>query len=218
MSEPMNQQVLLDSRPTGEPTENNFAFVETVIPEPEQGEVLSRTIYLSLDPYMRGRMSDHESYAMPIELGKVMGGSTVSQVIKSNHAQFSEGEFVLGYDGWQAYGIAKGEALRKLDPKQLPISYALGITGMPGMTAYCALLDIGKPVAGETVVVSAASGAVGAVVGQIAKIKGCRAVGIAGNDEKCSYLVKELGFAFGCGSFKVTRYHEKAISLVNNLV
>jgi NADPH-dependent curcumin reductase len=115
MSESMNQQVLLDSRPTGEPTENNFAFVETVIPGPEQGEVLSRTIYLSLDPYMRGRMIDRESYATPIELGKVMGGSTVSQVIKSNHAQFSEEEFVLGYDGWQAYGIAKGEALRKLE-------------------------------------------------------------------------------------------------------
>lgn len=194
MSEPMNQQILLNSRPTGEPTENNFAFVETDIPEPEEGEVLSRTIYLSLDPYMRGRMSDRKSYATPVEVGKVMEGSTVSQVIKSNHSQFSEGDFVVGYNGWQAYGIAKGAALRKLDPLQLPISYALGITGMPGMTAYCSLLDIGKPMAGETVVVSAASGAVGAVVGQIAKIKGCRAVGIAGSDEKCSYLVQELGF------------------------
>jgi NADPH-dependent curcumin reductase len=190
----MNQQVLLKSRPIGEPTESNFAFVEAAIPEPEPGEVLNRTIYLSLDPYMRGRMSDRKSYAAPVELGEVMGGSTVSQVMKSNHPQFSEGDFVLGYNGWQTYGIAKGETLRKLDPTQVPISYALGITGMPGMTAYFALLDIGRPKAGETVVVSAASGAVGAVVGQIAKIKGCRAVGIAGSDEKCAYVVNELGF------------------------
>ncbi len=194
MSESTNRQILLKSRPTGEPKESDFAFVETAIPEPSQGEVLNRTVYLSLDPYMRGRMSDRESYAAPAELGKVMVGSTVSQVIKSNHSQFSEGEFVLGYDGWQTYGIAKGETLRKLDPYQSPISYALGITGMPGMTAYFALLDIGKPKAGETVVVSAASGAVGAVVGQIAKIKGCRAVGIAGSEAKCDYVMKELGF------------------------
>ena len=194
MVESMNPQVLLKSRPIGEPTESNFVFVETTVPEPESGEVLNRTIYLSLDPYMRGRMSDRESYAAPVELGKVMGGSTVSQVVKSTHPQFSEGDFVVGYDGWQTYGVAKGENLRKLDPTQVPISYALGITGMPGMTAYFALLDIGKPKARETVVVSAASGAVGAVVGQIAKIKGCRAVGIAGSDEKCAYVVNELGF------------------------
>jgi NADPH-dependent curcumin reductase len=194
MLKSMNQQVLLKSRPVGEPTESNFAFVEAAIPEPEPGEVLGRTIYLSLDPYMRGRMSDRESYAAPVELGKVMGGSTVSQVVKSNYPEFSEGDFVLSYDGWQSYGIAKGENLRKLDPAQVPISYALGITGMPGMTAYFALLDIGKPKAGETVVVSAAAGAVGAVVGQIAKIKGCRAVGIAGSGEKCAYVVNELGF------------------------
>lgn len=194
MPESMNQQVLLKSRPTGKPTETNFAFVEAAMPEPEPGEVLNRTIYLSLDPYMRGRMSDRESYAAPVELGKVMGGSTVSQVVKSNHPQFSEGDFVASYDGWQTYGIAKGETLRKLDPTQVPISYALGIMGMPGMTAYFALLEIGKPKTGETVVVSAASGAVGAVVGQIAKIKGCRAVGVAGSDEKCAYVVDELGF------------------------
>jgi len=194
MSKLMNQQILLKSRPVGEPTESDFALVETAIPEPGEAEVLNRTIYLSLDPYMRGRMSDRESYVAPVELGEVMGGSTVSQVVKSNHPQFSEGEFVLGYDGWQSYGVTNGENLRKLDPTQLPISYALGITGMPGMTAYFSLLDIGKPKAGETVVVSAASGAVGAVVGQIAKIKGCRAVGIAGSDEKCDYVVKELGF------------------------
>ncbi|MEG5137145.1 MULTISPECIES: NADP-dependent oxidoreductase [unclassified Microcoleus] len=194
MSKSMNQQILLKSYPTGEPKESNFALVETAIPEPREGEILSSTIYLSLDPYMRGRMSDRESYASPARLGEVMVGSTVSQVVKSNHPKFSAGDFVLGYGGWQDYAIAKAETLRKLDPSQVPISYALGITGMPGMTAYFALLDIGKPKAGETIVVSAASGAVGAVVGQIAKIKGCRAVGIVGSDEKCDYVVNELGF------------------------
>lgn len=194
MSESLNQQILLKSYPTGAPQDRDFALVETAIPELGDGEVLNRTIYLSLDPYMRGRMSDRESYAAPAELGKVMMGSTVSQVVKSKHPQFAAGEFVVGYDGWQAYGIAKGESLRKLDPDRVPISYALGITGMPGMTAYFALLDLGKPKAGETVVVSAASGAVGSVVGQIAKIKGCRAVGVVGSDQKCDYIVHELGF------------------------
>lgn len=194
MSESMNQQILLKSYPTGAPQGSDFALVETAIPEPKDKEVLTRTIYLSLDPYMRGRMSSRESYAAPAELGKVMMGSTVSQVVKSKHPRFSKGEFVVGYDGWQAYGISKGETLKKIDPNQVPLSYALGITGMPGMTAYFALLDIGKPQAGETVVVSAASGAVGAVVGQIAKIKGCRAVGVVGSDEKCDYVVNELGF------------------------
>jgi len=195
MPNSINQQILLKSHPVGEPKESDFALVETPIPEPGEGEVLNRTIYLSLDPYMRGRMSDdRESYASPAELGSVMVGGTVSQVVHSNHPQFWAGDFVLGYDGWQAYGVSKGETLRKLDPNQAPISYALGITGMPGMTAYFALLDIGQPQAGETVVVSAASGAVGSVVGQIAKLKGCRAVGVAGSEDKCDYAVKELGF------------------------
>ncbi|PSB40075.1 NADP-dependent oxidoreductase [filamentous cyanobacterium Phorm 46] len=194
MSKSMNQQILLKSYPTGEPKESNFAVVETAIPEPGKGEILSSTIYLSLDPYMRGRMSDRASYTTPAKLGEVMVGSTVSQVVKSNNPQFSAGDFVLGYGGWQDYAIAQAETLTKLDPNQVPISYALGITGMPGMTAYFALLDIGKPKAGETIVVSAASGAVGAVVGQIAKIKDCRAVGIVGSDEKCDYVVNQLGF------------------------
>lgn len=194
MSNIISQQILLKSYPIGAPTEDNFASVKTPISEPGDGEVLNRTIYLSLDPYMRGRMSDRASYASPVALGSVMVGSTVSQVVKSNHSQFSVGDFVVGYDGWQSYSIAKGETLRKLDPNQLPLSYALGITGMPGMTAYFALFDIGKPKAGETMVVSAASGAVGSVVGQIAKIKKCRAVGIVGSDEKCDYLINELGF------------------------
>ena len=194
MSSSMNRQILLKSRPVGEPKESDFALVETPIPEPEEGEVLNRTVYLSLDPYMRGRMSDRASYAAPVELGSVMVGGGVSQVMQSNHPQFSAGDFVLGYDGWQAYGVSKGETLRKLDPKQASISYALGITGMPGMTAYFALLDVGQPQSGETVVISAASGAVGSVAGQIAKIKGCRVVGVAGSDAKCDYVMKELGF------------------------
>jgi NADPH-dependent curcumin reductase len=190
----MNQQILLKNRPKGEPSQNDFAFIETPIPEPGKGEVLNRTIYLSLDPYMRGRMSSSESYAAPVELGNVMVGGTVSQVVKSNHPQFSVGDFVLGYDGWQAYGVSKGEVLRKLDPNQAPINYALGVTGMPGMTAYCALLDIGQPKESETIVISAASGAVGSIAGQIAKIKGLRVVGIVGSDTKCDYVLKELGF------------------------
>ena len=194
MSSSMNRQILLKSRPVGEPKESDFALVETPIPEPGEGEVLNRTVYLSLDPYMRGRMSDRASYAAPVELGSVMVGGGVSQVMQSNHPQFSAGDFVLGYDGWQAYGVSKGETLRKLDPKQASISYALGITGMPGMTAYFALLDVGQPQSGETVVISAASGAVGSVAGQIAKIKGCRVVGVAGSDAKCDYVMKELGF------------------------
>ena len=194
MSNIVSQQILLKRYSTSAPTEQDFTCVETPIPELGDSEVLNRTIYLSLDPYMRGRMSDRASYASPVALGSVMVGSTVSQVVKSNHSQFSVGDFVVGYDGWQSYAIAKGDTLKKIDPNQLPLSYALGITGMPGMTAYFALLDIGKPKEGETIVVSAASGAVGSIVGQLAKIKKCRAVGIVGSDEKCDYLVNELGF------------------------
>lgn len=194
MANLISQQILLKSRPEGKPKTTDFALVETPMTEPGENEVLTRTIYLSLDPYMRGRMNAGKSYAPSLELNSVMVGSTVSQVVQSHHPQFSEGDFVLGYDGWQTYGVSKGETLRKLDPAQAPISYALGILGMPGMTAYFALLDIGQPKSGETVVVSAAAGAVGSVVGQIAKIKGCRAVGIAGGEEKCNFVVKELGF------------------------
>ncbi len=194
MSESLNRQILLKSYPSGEPTESNFMLVETAMPEPGAGETLNRTIYLSLDPYMRGRMSQKASYAAPAELGQVMMGSTVSQIVTSNHPQFATGEYVVGYDGWQEYAIANGETLRKLDPAQLPISTALGLTGAPGMTAYFALQEIGKLQAGETVVVSAAAGAVGAIVGQLAKLQGCRAVGIAGSAEKCVYVVDELGF------------------------
>ena len=190
----MNRQIRLKSRPSGEPTAANFEAIDAPLPEAKAGDVLRRTIYLSLDPYMRGRMSDAASYAAPVNIGDVMGGHTVSEVIESRNPGFTVGDFVTGYDGWQAYGVSNGKELRKLDPKAVPISTAIGVLGMPGMTAFVGLMDIGQPKAGETVVVSAASGAVGAVVGQLAKIKGCRAVGIAGSPEKCRYVVDELGF------------------------
>jgi NADPH-dependent curcumin reductase CurA len=194
MACPVNRQVLLVSRPEGEPSEANFALVEAPVPEPGPGQFLARTIYLSLDPYMRGRMDARESYAKPAELGKPMVGGTVGQVVRSNHPGFTEGEFVLGYWGWQENGVSGGNGVRKLDPAVASISCALGVLGMPSMTAYVALLDIGRPQPGETVVVSAAAGAVGSVVGQIAKIKGCRAVGTAGGAAKCGFVVNELGF------------------------
>jgi NADPH-dependent curcumin reductase len=197
MSDLINKQIILKSRPVGEPKESDFALVETPIPEPRESEVLSQTIYLSLDPYMRGRISGGESYAASIDLNSVMIGGTVSQVIKSNHPQFQPGDFVLSDNGWQTYGVSKAETLRKLDPTQAPLSYNLGVLGMPGLTAYAALLDVGQVKEGETVVVSAASGAVGAVAGQIAKIKGARVVGIVGSDDKRDYIVEELGFDAG---------------------
>jgi NADPH-dependent curcumin reductase CurA len=197
----VNRQIVLVSRPRGEPTESDFTLVESPIPEPGPGEFLAQTIYLSLDPYMRGRMNAGESYARPAELGQPMVGGTVGHVVRSNHPGFAAGEFVLGYWGWQEYGVSRGNGVRKLDPAQAPISYALGVLGMPGMTAYVALLDIGRPRPGETVLVSAAAGAVGSVVGQIAKIQGCRAVGTAGSEEKCRFVTAELGFD-ACVNYK----------------
>ena len=190
----MNHQVRLKSRPAGEPTPDNFEIADGPMPAAGDGDVLRKTIYLSLDPYMRGRMSDAASYATPVKIGDVMGGHTVSQVVESRNPDFKTGDFVTGYDGWQSYGVSTGKELRTLDPKVVPISTAIGVLGMPGMTAFVGLMDIGQPKAGETVVVSAASGAVGAVVGQLANIKGCRAVGIAGSADKCTYVVEELGF------------------------
>jgi len=187
----MNQQIRLKSRPAGAPTVDNFEIADAPMPA---GDVVRRTLFLSLDPYMRGRMSDGPSYATPVAVGDVMCGHTVSQVLESKTPDFRAGDFVAGYDGWQAYAASNGKDLRKLDPSGVPISTALGVLGMPGMTAFVGLLDIDQPKAGETVVVSAASGAVGGVVGQLAKIKGCRAVGIAGSPDKCRYVVDELGF------------------------
>lgn len=189
-----NRQVLLKRRPTEAPQVGDFEVVDAPMPSPGEGEILCRTIYLSLDPYMRGRMNEGRSYATPAQVGKPMVGGTVGEVVESRHPGFARGDFVAGYDGWQAYAVSRGVGVRKLDPRQAPISTALGVLGMPGMTAYVGLLDIGRPKEGETVVVSAAAGAVGSAVGQIAKIKGCRAVGVAGSREKCDYVVKELGF------------------------
>jgi NADPH-dependent curcumin reductase CurA len=190
----MNRRVLLRRRPVGTPRPDDFEVSESPIPTPHPGEILCRTLYLSIDPYMRGRMNEGRSYATSVELGQVMVGGTVSQVVESRHPGFASGDFVVGYDGWQAYAVSTGARVRKLDPAQAPISTALGVLGMPGMTAYVGLLDIGQPAPGETVLVSAAAGAVGSVVGQIARIKGCRVVGIAGSKAKCDYAVSELGF------------------------
>jgi len=197
----MNRQIRLKSRPAGTPTTASFEAVDAPTPAPAAGEVLRRTLYLSLDPYMRGRMSDAPSYAQPVNLGEVMCGHTVSEVVESRDPAFRPGDIVAGYDGWQQYASGPGKDLRKLDPSGPPVSTALGVLGMPGFTAYVGLHDIGRPRAGETVVVSAASGAVGSVVGQLATIAGCRAVGVAGSREKCRFVVDELGFQ-ACVNYK----------------
>jgi NADPH-dependent curcumin reductase CurA len=193
MSE-VNRRIVLAERPRGRPGPRNFRLEEAPVPEPGAGELLCRTIYLSLDPYMRGRMNDAPSYTPPVAIGEVMTGATVGQVVKSNLDGFVPGDFVTGHGGWQDFSVFKAGEMRKVDPAQAPISSALGVLGMPGMTAYSGLHEIGRPQAGETLVVAAASGAVGAVVGQIAKIRGCRAVGVAGSKAKCDYVVDGLGF------------------------
>lgn len=187
-----NTQVRLASRPTGSPEESNFRITEEVVRDLEEGEVLVRNHFLSVDPYMRTRMSEGGSYAPPVELGDVMVGGTTGEVIASKSSAFAVGDRVLGSFGWQEYGISDGSDLTKLDG-ELPLSVYLGAAGMPGVTAYIGLYDIGGPKEGETVVVSAAAGAVGSVVGQLAKLRGCRAVGIAGGKMKCDYVVDELG-------------------------
>jgi NADPH-dependent curcumin reductase CurA len=187
------RRIVLASRPVGEPRPSDFSLETFSVPEPGPGQMLTRTLWLSLDPYMRGRMSDAASYAKPVEVGGVMEGGTVSTVMVSHVGGFAEGDIVVGRTGWQTHALADGRGLRKIN-HEAPISTALGVLGMPGMTAYSGLAEIGKPKEGETVVVAAASGAVGAVVGQIAKIKGARAVGIAGGPEKCRYVTQELGF------------------------
>ena len=191
---PQGKRIVLASRPVGEPKPSDFRVEEYPVPAPGEGQVLLRTIWLSLDPYMRGRMSDTASYAAPVPVGGVMEGGTVSEVIASNNAAFKKGEIVLSRAGWQTHALSDGQGLSKIDPKLAPISTAVGVLGMPGMTAYFGLLEIGKPQPGETVVVAAASGAVGSAAGQIAKIKGARVVGIAGGKEKCDYVKSELGF------------------------
>jgi len=191
-----NRRIVLHTRPRGAPVAQDFRFERVPVPKPTEGQVLLRTLYLSLDPYMRGRMSDEPSYAPPVAIGDVMVGSTVSVVEVSHNNSFKAGELVLCYSGWQDYVVSDGKGLTTLFPEESHPSRALGVLGMPGFTAYMGLLDIGRPEAGETVVVAAASGAVGSVVGQIAKIKGCTVVGIAGGEDKCRYVVDELGFDF----------------------
>ncbi len=188
------KRIVLASRPVGEPKPSDFRLEEYAVPEPGADQVLLRTIWLSLDPYMRGRMSDGPSYAQPVPVGGVMEAGTVSEVVASNNPGFAKGDIVLSRAGWQTHALSDGKGLSKIDPKLAPISTAVGVLGMPGMTAYTGLLDIGKPQPGETVVVAAASGAVGSAVGQIARIKGARAVGIAGGKDKCDFVKNELGF------------------------
>ncbi|HWK74603.1 MAG TPA: NADP-dependent oxidoreductase [Povalibacter sp.] len=190
----INRRFVLAQRPVGMPTAANFRLEQIEVAPLRSGEILLRTVYLSLDPYMRGRMSDAPSYLPPLEVGAVMVGGTVSRVIESKHPNFKVGDLVQAAAGWQDYAISNGAGVMKLDPNMPRPSYAVGVLGMPGFTAYMGLLDIGAPKPGETVVVAAATGAVGSVVGQIAKIRGARVIGIAGGPEKCAYAVRELGF------------------------
>ena len=188
-----NLQITLKSRPQGWVRESDFALIETDLPAIDAGEVLLKTLYLSLDPYMRGRMDDAKSYAKSVNLGEVMVGGTVSEVVESKHPKYKAGDLVVSAAGWQTYSKSGGDVLMRV-PAGLPPSVFLGPAGMPGVTAWMGLFDIGDPKAGETVAVSAASGAVGSVVGQLAKEKGCLVVGIAGGPEKCAYVVDTLGF------------------------
>jgi NADPH-dependent curcumin reductase len=189
-----NRQVLLKRRPSGAPTTADFDIAEGPIPEPGDGEALVRGIYLSLDPYMRGRISGARSYAKPVDIGGVIEGRVVGQIVRSRDPSLREGDYVYGGYGWQLYSVVPAKDLLKLDPREAPLSTALGVLGMPGLTAYVGLSEIGRPRRGETVVVSAASGAVGAVAGQLAKREGARVIGIAGGGDKCRYVEAELGF------------------------
>lgn len=189
-----NRQIVLANRPKGMPDEETFHFIEQDTKELEEGEVLLRTLYVSVDPYMRGRMQDAESYIEPFQLGKVIEGGSIGEVIESKSENFQQGDIAIGMFGWQTHYVAKEKEIRKIDPSLAPITTHLGILGMTGLTAYFGLLDIGKPKEGETVVVSGAAGAVGSVVGQIAKIKGARVVGIAGSEDKISFLKDQLQF------------------------
>ncbi|PRH46954.1 NADP-dependent oxidoreductase [Burkholderia multivorans] len=193
-SKTANRRIVLNSRPVGAPTANDFRLETGDVPTPGAGQVLLRTVWLSLDPYMRGRMSDAPSYAPPVQLGDVMVGGTISRVVSSNLPAFREGDLVVATGGWQDYALSDGSDLIPLGRDFPHPSRALGVLGMPGFTAYTGLLTIGEPKAGETVVVAAASGAVGAVVGQIAKLKGCRVIGVAGGADKCAYVTGTLGF------------------------
>ena len=209
---PRNTQVLLDNRPTGEAVESNFRVVTVDTPPLTDGQVLVRHHYLSLDPYMRGRMNDSKSYAQPHPLGEVMIGGTVGEVVESRSPKFAVGDKVVGMGGWQQYGVVNADVpglMRKVDDRHIPLSHFLGAVGMPGVTAWYGLVEINKPKEGETLVVSAASGAVGSAYGALAKARGCRVVGIAGGADKCNYVTQDLGFD-ACIDYKA---HRDAISL-----
>ena len=190
----MNKKWILNKRPIGYPKEQDFKLIESSVDELDEGEILIESHYLSLDPYMRGRMNDSKSYAPSIKLGGVITGEVVGKVVESKSKLFNEGDYATAHIGWQKYGKIDGASARKIDPELAPISTSLGILGMPGLTAYFGFLDVCSPKPGDTVVVSAASGAVGAIVGQIAKIMGCKVIGIAGSDVKTDYCLYELGF------------------------
>ena len=209
---PLNQQVLLDNRPTGEAVASNFKLVTSETPALQDGEVLVRHHFLSLDPYMRGRMNDAKSYAAPQLLGQVMQGGTVGEVVESRSPRFQPGDKVVGMGGWQQFSVVNAEqpgALRKVDTTHVPLSHYLGAVGMPGVTAWYGLVKIIEPLAGQTLVVSAAPGAVGRAFAALAKARGCRVVGIAGGPDKCKYAVEELGFD-ACIDYKL---HKDATSL-----
>lgn len=212
----MNRQFVLAARPVGMPKDSDFNLVETPAPTPAANQFLVRAHYLSVDPYMRGRMNDVKSYAKPVQIGEVMTGGVVGEVVASNHADYNVGDFATGQFGWQEYAVSDGAGVRKVDPSLAPISTSLGVLGMPGLTAYFGLLDICDPKPGETVLVSGAAGAVGTLVGQIAKIKGCHTVGIAGTDDKVGYLTDELGFDAAFNYKTVTDYFGKLRQLCPN--
>ena len=209
----MNKQITLSARPVGYPKESDFKLIETPIPTPENGQVLVKTLFLSVDPYMRGRMNQARSYAANVEFKEVMIGGVIAQVVESKHTDFQVGDIVNAHIGWQEYGISGGDGLRKIDPSIAPISTGIGVLGMPGLTAYFGLLEVGKLQDGETVFVSGAAGAVGSIVGQIAKIKGCRVIGAAGSDEKIAYITNELGFDDAFNYKNVNDYTAKLAEL-----
>src|SRR4051794_8761648 len=205
-----HRRVVLGDRPPREPAESDFRVEEVPMPEPKHGEVLVKVAYLSLDPYQRGRMRDAASYSAPVGLGEVMTGGIVGEVVESHNPRFAVGDIVEDRLGWQEYAIGGAATMRKGDPSLAPFSAANGVLGMPGMTAYFGLLDVGQPKPGETIVVSAASGAVGQVVGQIAKIMGCRVVGIAGGAKKCAFVKDEIGFD-ACVDYKAEKDLDAAL-------
>ncbi|MCC6586411.1 MAG: NADP-dependent oxidoreductase [Bryobacterales bacterium] len=207
---------VLASRPSGMPEEANFRLEQGPVPEAKQGELLAEILYLTVDPYMRGRIKNAASYAKPVEIGELMQGGGVGRVIASNNPKFAPGDIVEGMTGWQSHVATDGKGYRKVDPSLAPVSTALGILGMPGLTAYFGLLDVGQPKAGETVLVSGAAGAVGSLVGQIGKITGCRVVGIAGADDKCRWLTEELGFDAAFNYKTVADYRAKLRELCPN--